>query len=77
MAAKCAMEAHGFMMAGKFAEALGGFNAAVEMEPSNGVLRKLRAEVLFINEDLVGAIKDLWAIKKSERTADSWKLGGI
>ncbi|XP_021368913.1 uncharacterized protein LOC110460368 [Mizuhopecten yessoensis] len=75
-AGRIAVEAHRAMMAGKFPEALQFFTLAVELEPANKVLRRLRAEVRFLNEDLVGAIQDLWLIPKGERTADSWKLGG-
>lgn len=75
-AGRIAVEAHKAMMSGKFAEALQFFCLAVELEPTNVVLRRLRAEALFLNQDLVSAIQDLWIIPKGQRTVDAWKLGG-
>ena len=76
-AAQAAMAGHKCMMAGKFSEALESFNHAVEIETDNVILRRLRAEVHFINQDPISAMKDLMHIQKGDRTADAWKLGGI
>ncbi|XP_063441122.1 uncharacterized protein LOC134721815 [Mytilus trossulus] len=75
-AAQAAMAGHKSMIAGKFPDALESFTYAVDIETDNIILRRLRAEVFFINQDPVSAMKDLMHIQKPERTADAWKLGG-
>jgi tetratricopeptide (TPR) repeat protein len=75
-AVQAAMAGHKCMMAGKFSDALESFTYAVNIETDNIILRRLRAEVYFINQDPISAMKDLMHIQKPERTADAWKLGG-
>lgn len=75
-ASEAAIEAHHLMVAGKLEEAAKKFTFAVETEPNNAILRRLRSEAYYLMDDKINALRDLWAIPKKERRVEVWRLGG-
>ncbi|XP_076470166.1 protein-lysine N-methyltransferase SMYD4-like [Babylonia areolata] len=61
---------------GRYQESVEQCTKAINAEPTNVFARKFRAQLLFDNNDLVEALKDLWAIPKGSRTPDVWNMGG-
>ena len=74
--ANASLSGHKCMMEGKWSEALNLFTVALNLDPSNHILRRLRAEVFFMKDDAIGCLRDLWLVPKVNRMADAWLLGG-
>ncbi|KAK3086638.1 hypothetical protein FSP39_021265 [Pinctada imbricata] len=75
-AANAALSGHKCMTEGKWSDAVKLFSVALDLDPSNHILRRLRAEVHFMRDDAISCLRDLWLIPKMSRMADAWKLGG-
>lgn len=75
-AAEAAIEAHNLMVAGKLEEAAQKFTFAIETEPCNAILRRLRSEAYYLMDDKINALRDLWVIPKNQRRLEVWRLGG-
>lgn len=74
--ASAAMAGHNCMLQRKWKEAQKCFTVALELDPNNHVVRRLRAEASNNMEEMTATFQDLWLIPKLKRTPDTWKLGG-
>ncbi|XP_061166549.1 uncharacterized protein LOC133175464 [Saccostrea echinata] len=75
-ASESAIAAHSLMVAGKVEEAVQKFTFAIETEPNNAILRRLRSEAYYLIDDKINALRDLWVIPKNQRRVEVWRLGG-
>ncbi|KAK3085405.1 hypothetical protein FSP39_002846 [Pinctada imbricata] len=75
-ASNIAMGAHEFMVDNKLEDALKEYTLAVKADPGNSILRRLRAEVLYILDDKYAALRELWAVPTEKKSLDVWKFGG-
>ena len=73
---KEAILAHQCFVTGKKEDALYHCNVALSKDEMNNAARYLRAQINIAAKETSSAMKDLWLIPKSRRTADIWKMGG-
>lgn len=75
-AAREAIVAHGLMSTNTLSDALYHCTCAVDLDPTNTAIRQLRAEMLEMNGDVTGSLRDLHMIPKTQRTSSTWNRGG-
>lgn len=74
--ANATLAGHNCMQAGKWKEAQKCFTMALQQDPNNYVVRRLRADASNNLDEITATFQDLWLIPKMKRTQDTWKLGG-
>lgn len=74
--ANATLAGHNCMQAAKWKEAQKCFTMALQQDPNNYVVRRLRAEASNNLDEITATFQDLWLIPKMKRTQDTWKLGG-